>query len=41
MGDFPFTVYFDFETTTGDTVTDNKKKCMSLAIVKYLSLIQP
>ena len=25
MGDFPFTVYFDFETTTGDSVTDNKK----------------
>ena len=25
MGDFPFTVYFDSETTTGDSVTDDKK----------------
>ena len=25
MGDLPFTVYFDFETTTGDSVTNDKK----------------
>ena len=25
MGDFPFTVYFDFETTTGDSVIDGKR----------------
>ena len=25
IGDLPFTVYFDFETTAGDSVTDDKK----------------
>ena len=25
MGDLPFTVYFDFETTTGDSVLFDKK----------------
>ena len=25
MGDLPFTVYFDFETTTGDDIMNNPK----------------
>ena len=35
MGDLPFIVYFDFETMTADSVS-NDKKCLLLAIVKYL-----
>ena len=37
MGNLPFTVYFDFETTTRDSAINNKK-CFLLAIVKYLFL---
>ena len=29
------TVYFDFETTAGDSVTDDNKKFTLLATVKY------
>ena len=28
MGDFSFTVYFDFETPTGDSVVDDRKMFM-------------
>ena len=34
MGDLPFTVYFDFETTTGDSVTDDKK----MYIISYCQI---
>ena len=38
MRDSPFTVYFDFETTTEDSVT-NDKKCKLLATAKYMPSI--
>ena len=36
MGNLPLTVYFDFETTTGDSVINDKKNCFLLPIDKYL-----
>lgn len=36
--DVPFTVYFDFETTTGDTVI-LIQKCLLWAIFKYIIFI--
>ena len=38
MRDSPFTVYFDFETTTEDIV-NNDKKCKLLATAKYMPSI--
>ena len=34
MGALPFTVYFNFETTIGDSVTDNKKNYQLLSNVR-------
>ena len=38
MRDSPFTVYFVFETTTEDIVT-NDKKCKLLTTAKYMPSI--
>ena len=40
MGDLPFKVYFNFGTTTGDRVFNDKKKFTLTATVKCITSTQ-